>query len=320
MEEDKEYSEITTGFHIFLAIAFTCFMWVCIVKPFTTLIGNKWLKYIPIVTIMIIATVFTSIVIYEELYKNSLSEENNFALAKIIALIIPVIIREFFLFWHVSSGSRNFTYFTYFTIIILVVNILEASISSYLNIKKPELDNVTEVPNLGMVSFINGCALCAMLCMMIIRGYRVGMNYDKNSLYIVTKFGPLFIIAYTLWNLLFVIQLGGLPTLLNFFSTLLLPILVEYSGQGDWLHTRGVSLLFFILITMGIGPDESNLLPMYNISDEENRDIVIKTTYNTELMKVQEMKEVKITVAVMSCIFVIFAMCNECYKLRLSYL
>lgn len=278
-------TELTSGFHIFLAIAFTCFMWVCVVRPYTSLLSVKSLKYLPIIMILIIATVLTSVVLHEELYKKWLPDKSDFAIVKIVTLLIGVIGREIFLYHHSSSGSSNYTFFTYFVMFFFMINILEASVISYLDNK----ENTTNI-----IIFSNGLLLCVILCIMLFKGYKVGMKYDKTSLYIVTNFGPLFIMAYTIWNLLFVVQTGNVPILLNFCSTLLLPILVEYSGQGDWLQTRGISLLFFILFIVGFGNGESNVLPMYNTPPEE--------TVNDNT---------KSFIMILSCVLVAFSFINE---------
>ena len=317
-----ETTDLTTGFHIFLAIAFTCFIWICVVKPYTTLLNISYLKYLPIISIVLIAIILFIVIVYEQLYKNTLSDENIFAILKISTLLFGIIAREIFLAYHAQSGSRNFKVFTFFVMIFFMINILEASatsIISSMDTNKQELDKIQEVPNLELFSGIIGITLCVIVSMMLIRGYRVDMFYDSSSLYIKTKLGPLFILAYTFWNLLFVIQIGGLPTLLNFCSTLLLPIIVEYSGSGDWLQTRGIALFFCIIILMGFGNGGSNLLPMYNVSPGEDRSKVIKDTYDTKLMKLQETKEIKLTVTVLAGAFTAFALFYECYNMKVAF-
>ena len=68
--------------------------------------------------------------------------------------------------------------------------------------------------------------LCAVLFVMYWNGHKMGISNTENSLYYLTRFGPLFILGYSFWNLAFVIDIGGLPTFLNFVSTLLLPIMM----------------------------------------------------------------------------------------------
>ncbi len=304
---DNKSNDITIATHLYIAIATTCLAYLLVVFPITSVFKENFttlIKYSPVWTMtLILYIILPGIIIHRGLYKFSESGEDNFALMKMFAVIITGLGRELFLAYFVLSGnvSKNSKFYTLFTIFMLITlggNIAEAVYNQISDRNKPELDNTTEVPELNIINASMGIILIIVLLIIVFKGHKIGVNNTSGNLYQITKIGYPFIIAYTLWNLLFVIQTGGIPTFMFFCTTLLLPIILEFCGVGDWLHTRGVTLMFFIIVMFGIGKGQENILPMYNNLDNRG----IGTDFKDSLQLFQENKELKIFLLTMTCL------------------
>jgi hypothetical protein len=285
---------------------------------------------------IILAIVLPSIYFSENLSKES--ESSSFVIAKIAALMVGMLIREMFVihldvkkipsvsYQEVSSEisseiiktdiSEKSLYLKAFQIFmggILFLNIGEAV---YTQIKNGVDGKI--IPGSIHVDYldqINGA--CGGILMLLVfymwfsKNRRFEIFSQGNILRLSSNFSAAFIIAYTLWNLLFVIQLGGeVPVFFFFVLTLLLPIIVWFFGYADWLQARSMTLLFFIFITLGMGSGQLNILPMYNKIDESSKTLEIPNDNNL-LKNGYEHREFKIFLLVLTCIFTAVACYSE---------
>jgi hypothetical protein len=316
-----DITETTTGLHVILAVSISCMFWVLAVKPFTSYTPNLFSKYAGICFMAALAFVLCTVLTYTKLYANSLADDGVFAAVKMWSLFAGIAAIEFFVIKSsMHTGNLGTGFFNAYTITIFLIfaaNILEASVTSFINRDKPEADGVTEAPEVPIVNFVNGLVLVLTLCIMYYRGHRMGTHDDSSALYMTSNLGLPFILAYTFWNALFVMELGTLPTLLNICSTLVMPIIVQYTGCGDWLHSRAISLLFFIFVLHGLGQGDADLLPMYNYNSDSaiSKADKIRMTFDGPLGGLQESKGAKYTMIALSTLFSCLALFRE-----LSYL
>ncbi len=126
---------------------------------------------------------------------------------------------------------------------------------------------------------------------------------NNGLLQLVCNFDILWILAYTFWNLGFRIQLIENTSILLFFVvSLLLPLVVHIMGIADWMQIRALTLLFLIIINMGIAYGSGSILPIYNKvgynkTQDENDPITL-------LFRNQPMK-IFLIVATFLCLFVL---------------
>jgi hypothetical protein len=266
-------SEISTSTHIFISLAATAFAWLLIVKPFMTVVPLKGLgKYALIMLMAIIfCIVLPSIFIGSKIYLEH--KDNIFMIVKLVSVAIGVLVVIGILVYHDRFKRTSWVYSTVILYLILAANIIEAV---YTQLKNTVSDvsgtpgSLTPVPGIGIINAIIGIVLVLSLFVMVIKGTRISSVSTKDTLMLKCSLSMAFIITYTLWNLLFQIELNTTNSTLMFFCmTLALPIITHYTGTGDWLQVRGITLLFFILLTIGMGRGSLNVFPMYNTIDED---------------------------------------------------
>jgi hypothetical protein len=301
--------EFTTSSHIFTAIAASCFAWLIVAKPAITLSGSgKYSKYSLIILVhLVLALILPAVFLGEKLYDER--SESVFIIIKIVALMVGALIREGIIIGLDATSARSknngVNYSTILTIVIillLVANIAEAVYTQIKNISPSSGPN--EVDHIDLINSIMGIILIIILFMNLGNNYKgIGYLNDGNTLRMVTNLGSMFILAYTFWNMVFVVEIGGIPVFMFFCVTLLLPIIVSMLGIADWLQTRALTLLFFMVLTLGMGRGQSNILPMYNTIDESHSAVLV----DDELSKVQYNYYMKIFLLIMSCIFTLLA-------------
>jgi len=302
--------EITIMTHIFIAIASMCFVWMLFVSPAMSLVNhsNGIVKYIPIITVLLIFCVILPIIMFANgSYKNSISDDDNFIILKMVSVIGFILIMHGFLFWKSIKGPVNQTIMTWVLTLLLVANIAEAVYTQYVNKDKPEFDGISEVPKANLINPIIGIILIVALFVKLYKGHKFNILEKNGQLRLVSSLGPLFIISYTLWNLLFRIQLvENTSTFIFMCVSLLLPIITEFTGTGDWLQVRAYTLLFVMIMTFGVGYNQSSIMPFYNklgYQPEEDAE--------NPLTVVQKNKHVKMILLVLGFITAVMALVSS---------
>lgn len=267
--EIKCENKITTSTHIYVSIAAACFAWILLCVPATTLLKNKGYSAALICfTLFIYCIVFPSIVISNETYKSAIYGEEIFRLAKLLSVVIAVLITQSCLFYtYYYKKNETSSLLTACVYFVFIVNIIEACVTSFKNYyyNKPEIDGVTEIEGADLYLCIMGIIMAIGLFINYYKGGKIGVDSGGSKLKLICNFSWLFIIAYTIWNLAFKIQLIEHPLVLTFFVvSLLLPIFTHYFGIGDWVQIRALSLLFVIYMEIGLTKGQGSIFPNYN--------------------------------------------------------
>ncbi len=274
--------------HVFIAIASMCFVWILFVSPAMSLINHKnsIVKYLPaIIVLLIYCVIMPSIMFANSSYKNNMSSEDKFAIVGMISVIVTIFAIHGFLFWKNFYGSVNNNIMTWVLMLLIIVNIAESCYNQYINRNKPEFNGISEVPWANYLSPIVGIILIVALFIKIYKGHKFGIVDKNGKLKLVTKLGPLFIISYTLWNLLFRIQLfESASTFLFMCVCLILPIITEFTGTGDWMQVHAYTLLFVMIMTFGIGSNQSSFYNKLGFQQEtETENPLVELQKNNDI-------------------------------------
>lgn len=313
-QTDLIKDKFSTSTHIYLAIASTCLAWLLVVKPGITLLDTKgYTKYLPIAIVYIgLCIILPIIYISQGLYNET--DEGTFIISKIAAISVVAIIRAAYLIYYNETNNKDFRWFTWIIMFLFAVNIFEAVVVQYTQRDK-FIGGPVDVPYIDVVNSVAGLGLILVLIVMTVKGHLFGIEKSSTKLRLVSNLGPLFILAYTFWNLLFVIQMGDVSTLLFFCVTLLLPIIVECVGSADWLQTRGITLIFFMFLTLGLGYNQANILPMYNNNDDYGLvNIDDKLVEGNIIQQAQQNYYVRLGLMVLTCIFTFLALYKAIMK------
>jgi hypothetical protein len=307
----QDANQITTGTHIFFAIASACFAWCLFAKPAMTLVGkNKnWKDFgLILLVLFIYCIVLPSIMLSNESYKLDIYGEDNFRLVKFLSVILGICTIQFCLCYNYLHNTKfAVTILTVVTYLLFVVNITEACVVSFLGKNTPDFDGVTELPEMNLLLGIVSVIIIVSLCINFFKGSKVEMNLDQNQLKLKCNFSWALIAAYTFWNLGFKIQEIESPlVLLYFVVSLLLPVVTHKLDIGDWLQVRGLTLLFVIIIELGLAHGEGSIFPAYNKLGYNK-----KQTQDSSITKLLSNRDFKIFLIVM-------AMLTSCYELGTS--
>jgi hypothetical protein len=249
---------MTSTTNIFIAIAAACFAYMCLIIPATT----KLIKHPHLLiyaTIILYCLVFPIMTIYSGSINTNISGDNNFILVKFLSVIFFLLV---LLYFSVHTHAQNITIRGYnlmslVFIGLLAVNILEAVVDQGLR-----SDITTYDGKLNTVNTVTGVLLVISLLYMF---PVMSIKSTTTRLSLVSGLTMKFILAYTLWNLLFRIQLVENSSILLFLLvSLVVPIICHLTGKGDWLHTRGLTLLLVMILSFGIGYGQASIFPAYN--------------------------------------------------------
>lgn len=144
---------------------------------------------------------------------------------------------------------------------LLCINILEACVTQISNFSKnrDKFENAIDVSN-GVV----GVGVIGSVVYNAILGNLMTIVQTSDFINVKTQINIWTAISYTFWNLLFRIQIGKTTSVLPFFvSSLALPIYAHYVYGRDWVHTRAICLMMWMILALGFGKDEMRMLPMY---------------------------------------------------------
>lgn len=178
----------------------------------------------------------------------SLSGEDSFVVVKFLSVALFNLVMDLYprKIKYQRLGSNILS-------LMFGINILEATITQAMNISKSRsiLDNTIDLSN-------------SLIGLRLIKYVYNNNNIEFETNRIYSNYSNRFIICYTLWNLLFRIQLiQNSSTLIFLLVSLVTPLYYSLTKKGDWLQIRGYTLLFLMIITFGLTHD-FKLLPMYN--------------------------------------------------------
>jgi len=252
--------------------------------------------------------------IANESYNLDIYGDDTFRLAKFLSVSIAIIIIQISLcYTNVHPGKSATRFLTHVTYLFFVVNILEASAVSFTNLNKPSYDGVNDFPEVNLLLGIVSVIMVVSLCITWFNEKKqIEMNLQGDQLMLNCNFSTCLILSYTFWNLGFKIQEIESPLVLMYFVvSLLLPVVTHYMGIGDWLQVRGLTLLFAIIVELGLAKGETTIFPAYNkIGYDQNQ------TENSSLSKFFGNRDFKIFLVVMSMLTV----CGSLFNLKLPHL
>lgn len=332
--------QLTTASHIFLAIASACFAWILFCIPAMKLMNSKWSLWLIMFTLLVYCIIIPAVMISNESIFTNLSGEKEFMLAKFISVIGGIFIISGCLLYNYSGVklatklkdgcswiAKKIPRFeqtlnnigaslekisfekamTFLISVLMIVNIGEAGYVSFNAVKenKPEVDNITEFQPMNLSLGIMSVILILVLLINIFKSENLmNASYKDGFLKLSSNFGWLFILAYTFWNLAFRVQLVENTSVLLFFTvSLLLPIVTHFLKIGDWMQIRAYTLLFLMIINMGLAYGEGSLFPSYNQTGyEKHKDL------DDVLTKPLRTKELKIFLVVISVVLTLLAL------------
>ncbi len=309
---DVYKADINSFTHVYIAIASMFMAWfLCCLPAMKLLQYNDYKKYGLIVfTVIIYCIVIPIIMTVTRAIYDTISQESIFAIIKMFSVCGCILLMTFYSIMYTNIKSDQMGTFqkimSFLIVLVLIGNILEACWVSYVNKDSQEFDGVSEVPEMNIILFSMGL----MLCVSLIIGYFVTRNQSITAISstiiikLVSGLSWSFILGYTFWNLAYRIQLIENTSVLIFLLvSLILPIIAHYSGMGDWLQIRGFTLLFTMIVTLGIAPDNGSELPMYNLQGynkkQDNNDSITVSSSN---------KYIKIILLVLGMIFTVMSL------------
>ncbi len=317
-------ADVNSFTHVYISIASMFVAWfLCCVPAIKTLQYNGIKKYgLIILTILIYCIVIPITMTTTGAIYDTISHENVFAIVKMFSLCIAILLFTFYAAYYGKNGQIGFEKMEFgqkiisvMLVLVLIANILEACWVSYTNKDALEFDGVNEVPEMNIIIFATGI----LLCISLIIGYFVRRNQimtasiKGNTINIVSDLSWAFILGYTFWNLAYRIQLiENTSVLIFFFVSLLLPIIAHKTGMGDWLHIRALTLLFVMIVTLGITPNGGSILPMYNLQGYNK-----KQDNGDPITALQKDKSVKIILLVLGLVFTVMSLFESCTKTKI---
>ncbi|GBG25508.1 Hypothetical Protein FCC1311_017272 [Hondaea fermentalgiana] len=101
-------------------------------------------------------------------------------------------------------------------------------------------------------NIINGCNGVVLTIMVVMYAKRYGFSvmerYDETTREIRANLSPLFIVAYTLWNIEYNAVYHPEKAMYYVITSLLLPLLAAILGLHDWLEIRVISALHAFIL------------------------------------------------------------------------
>lgn len=273
--------------HFYITVASICTIWMLMCYPLIYKISNTWTPSSLAFLVWVIGIPLTMFI--TKSYKASLNDDEElFVIAKILSVVMFIVVLH--VIFMVNMNLKTFglkkinnKIVNVVLYLILAANILEAVIT--------QLSNYSEGKN--PFDLANGILGILLIVWLPFDAYikKSGMNILTNgsSQQLMCNFNLLYILAYTLWNLLFRSELFKNSSVLLFFGvSLLLPIISHLTGYGDWLQVRAYTLLALMILTWGIGPGEYRIFPQYNddgYDPEDDQNSIWTSTLNQDWYK-----------------------------------
>lgn len=275
----------TLGFHILISLAAPALVWFLFAKPLTTIGPNGSLKLMT-ATLIVWCVILPLTMIATGSTNLSISGETGFVVLKLVSVVVIMLVFQAFIAAKYYKLEIRTLWWSRVIVLMFAANIAEAIYTQTKNYYEPgaEAKHIVDIlnPIIGV-----------LLLLVLVGNYRkkeVGVKVDKqrNSIQLDAKLGTWFIIAYTIWNMLFRSRLISNTSSLIFATLSLgLPLICHFTGTGDWLQIRGVGLLALMIFTFGITPaiKHFNLLPLYNkegYDEDVDEDNIISRVQDTE--------------------------------------
>jgi len=268
---------MTSASHLYIALASSCFAYLLLILPATTKL-NKYPYLLIYSTMFLYCVVFPIITIYTGAINTNISGENTFILIKFLSVIAFLLI---YLYFAVHSYAQHVVFKGYHIMSLVFVFALGMNIFEAVVDQGIESNLTTYDGKINTAGTVIGILLIGSL---LYSFPKMSVKSTETKLQLVCGLTLKFIIAYTLWNLLFRIQLVENSSILMFTCvSLIVPIICHVTKTGDWLQTRGLTLLLAMLLTMGIGTGQATIFPGYNTSgyrSDENKDIATQIFSN----------------------------------------
>ncbi len=252
-------SNNTTALHLFTNVAFTAMVLLFWYLP------AIYKKYSSYSSILIWVIILPMLMFISGSYKLSLTGEDKFVALKIIYLIVLILFIHTFLWVGMNDSNRfiNKKNLTRGVLILIGGNILLAVQAQYDNrcFQVEEVDKVLDTWNP-----ILGAILAAIVFILAFVG-REQDQFGVDGLRIYSRLGWWYIMAHSLWDTVFRFQLDQ-STVVSLFivMTIIAPAALYYmtSGWVDYAQFRSYTLLFYIIVILGIGEGDFNIFPAYN--------------------------------------------------------
>jgi hypothetical protein len=249
---------MTSSTNIFVAIAAACFAYMCLIIPATTKM-SKYPHLLIYATILLYCGIFPIMTIYSGSVNTTISGDNGFITLKLLSVIFFILILLYFSV-HTSSQSITFKGYNVMSIVLsslLIINIFEAVVDQG---SRSNMSNYE-----GKLNIVNTVTGLLLIISLIRMNPAMSIKSTSTNLSLVSSLTTKFIIAYTLWNLLFRIDLVENSSILIFTSvSLVVPLMCHLLHKGDWLQTRALTLLLVMLLTFGVGYGQYSIFPAYN--------------------------------------------------------
>lgn len=257
---------ITTTTHVWLSLATTFFVWYLFVLP-----ARSKNMYLNIFSIFVWGLILPLTTILTGASSDSTTGEDDetFTVIKFVSLMVAIFAINSFIWYFYINKRKNKNLLTGVLGFIFIANILEACVSQ---LRKYLDDQDIQRNWSNLFNSIVGFVLCLSVILRLYNN-RMDMVCGKTTVDLQSNLGWWIILGYSFWNLLFRSALGEAPVVLLFLVlTLLFPIYTQFTGNGDWLHVRTITLLAYLVLITGLSPGEGRILPIYNNQcyDEEN--------------------------------------------------
>lgn len=275
----------TLGFHILISLAAPALVWFLFAKPLTTIGPGKSLRYMAIAT-FVWCILLPIIMIATDATMLSISGETAFVVLKLLSVVAIMLVFQAFIAAKYHKKTIRSSLWSKAIVLMFAANIGEAIYTETKNYFEPGVEerHIVDILN----PMIGVLLLIILAANFWDKQVDVAIDKPNKSIRLDAKLGTWFIIAYTVWNMLFRSRLISNTSSLIFATLSLgLPLVAHFTGSGDWLQMRGVGLLSLMIFTFGITPVmyRFNLLPLYNkegYDEDVDEDNIISKAQDTE--------------------------------------
>lgn len=273
--------EFTLTTHIVVSLAVAVFTWILIVKPLITIGPGKSLNYV-IFTTMVLCILIPAIILISETYRDSITGEitdsDFFVLIKFISIALTTLVIQCFVIYYFFYPKKlSFNFLTIVMTMLFLANIGEACYTQY----KLWVDDVKPNKIIDLLNVVVGILLFVAVIIKYFRQKSITIHRNKQYIGLKSNFDIWWILAYTVWNLLFRSRLGESTIMVFFlFVSLIVPLGAHITNTGDWVQVRLICLLVYLIMILGFTEGQGRIFPVYNIQGydkiEDEKSIITK--------------------------------------------
>ena len=246
----------TLALHTFVSIATACFAYLMVLKPLTTIGPGKTL-FFSALTVLLWFIILPLVLFINGSADNGFGGE--FASIKLISAAVALIVLQALISLRYLKNIISDSTLSIVIGLLLAINILEAvytQFKSYQDEKK-----TTDLLNAGL-----GLAITLGL-FFTLKKEKMQIERKGRNLTLQSNIGWWWIAAYSFWNMAFRSHYAENTAWLIFFVvSIVMPVLVQATGSGDWLQSRTVSLVVLLIVSLGLGPGDWNIFSDYDKS------------------------------------------------------